>query len=178
MYRTNKNKYICNVVVISNCTIENKPIICEYLKKENENRNYITYVETLSTELENIVVEIKQIQTNLAMFDFLKVNIEKADFIVIYTNTNYKPIDRQILELLQNKQTLKINNESDIANSVDNKITELLNNDLLKLYQMANAILSDTTDNTMSTIFGRTSNARLIAIDNWLDRWLFCCFDK
>lgn len=167
--------YNCKIVVISTCIFENTPVIYEYVKNYS---SIGTYIETANLELthkkNNINVEIKQIATSLQMLQFIKINIENADLIVIFDAEMGNYIHTSIIDLTKTKPILKISNGSDYKNLINNKIFNLLELDILQQVQLHPQIQLQI-DNRTTTIFGKTYNRRLISIDNWLDRWIFCC---
>lgn len=164
--------YNCKIVVISTCTFDNTPVIYEYVKRYPSIATYIETVNFLLTyKKNNINVEIKQIATSIQMLEFIKVNVEDADLIVIFdSETGFIPAS--ITELIKSKQQLKTNTHFNYKSSINNKIFNLLELGVLKQVQVPVPI---QVDDRVSTIFGRTNNQRLIGIDGWLDRWIFCC---
>lgn len=164
--------YNCKIVIISTCTFENTPVIYEYVKKYP---TMATYIETanflLTYKKNNINVEIKQIATSIQMLEFIKVNVANADLVVVF-DSETGSIPASISELIKCKQQLKTNNHFNYKNSINNKIFNLLELGVLKQVQIPVQI---PVDDRVNTIFGQTNNQSLIRIDNWLDRWIFCC---
>jgi len=115
----------------------------------------------------NINVEIIQIQITLKLFELIKFNIEEANCVIIY-GSNINNVPESIINLYKNKTQLKIKNRENLKNIIENKIKDLCLKNLLEYKDEENNI-------KIHTIFGKTTNERLIAIDKWLDKWIFCC---
>lgn len=162
--------YNCKIVVLSTCAFENTPIIYEYVEKHS---GIITYIDTskflLIHKKNNINVEIKQISTSIHMLEFIKINVAHADFIVIFDSIGIIP--DFIFELVRSKPQLKIDDRSNYKNVINNKIFNLMELDVFHQVELDEQI---QIDDRITTIFGKTNNQRLIRINNWLDKWLFC----
>jgi hypothetical protein len=114
---------------------------------------------------------MKQIATSLQMLQFIEVNIKNADLIILFEIGTCQ-IPETIMNIINNKPQLKIHSSNaNYKKIINNKIAELCEQNILHQIELPSQIEIEN----VQTIFGKTNNHRLISIDKWLDRYIFCC---